>query len=583
MMSSTLRQKLSSFSFLNMTQFLGALNDNIYKLLIAYFLIGLEGKENSASILAIVGAVFVIPFLLFSAPSGILADRYSKSTIIFATKIMELVTMSLGLLGFLFHLEIGSYIILFLMAAQSAIFSPSKYGIIPEIVPNERVSQANGLLNFFTYFAIILGTFLASFVIDVTHRNFVIASMLCIVIALIGLGTSYFIEYTPPSGSEKKVSPSFISDIYQTLKRVWFEAPAAYILMTCIFSSAYFLFVGSYIQLSIIPYAMQILGLSDVQGGYLFLITALGIGSGSYLAGKISGKGVELGLIPIAAIGMALCFYLLDGFSFSLPLVCCLVLFMGICGGLFLVPLDTYIQVNSPSVLRGQVIGATNFLSFLFVLFSSLALMLFTDVLGLQIDQSYLVVGSIAALYALFLIYLFFDFMTRFLGMILCRLHFKLEIEGTPSEEPAIYITPYTAWNDTLLLLGSQRRRVRFFISEDAYSRLQGFYKIFRTIHVPVFAPLENNRACLLHIRKSLKKGFSICLFSTPDKMEELIERMKHSEFFHEMLEDGPYHFIPLHIEKGEKVVSSSFLKKVQKKIHCPAKITFGSNALPGY
>ena len=115
-------ERVSSFTYLNLTQFLGALNDNIYKLLIVYFLIGREGIENSGTILSVTGAVFVIPFLLFSAMSGKLADRYSKSTIIILTKILEVVTMGLGLLGFLFESKVGSYVILFLMATQSAIF-----------------------------------------------------------------------------------------------------------------------------------------------------------------------------------------------------------------------------------------------------------------------------------------------------------------------------------------------------------------------------------------------------------------------------------------------------------------------------
>jgi len=94
--------------------------------------------------------------------------------------------------------------------------------------------------------------------------------MVCVIFSLVGLWTSYYIEYTPPSGSEKKVSPSVVADIYKTLKRVWYEAPAAYIMMAAIFSSGYFLFVGAYLQLSLIPYAIQTLGLSDVQGDTSF-------------------------------------------------------------------------------------------------------------------------------------------------------------------------------------------------------------------------------------------------------------------------------------------------------------------------
>lgn len=207
--------------------------------------------------------------------------------------------------------------------------------------------------------------------------------------------------------------------------------------------------------------------------------------------------------------------------------------------------------------------------------------MVLTDFFSLEIDETYFVVGSLALLYTAFLIYLFFDFMTRFLGMVLCKLHFKLETSGTIPETPAIYVAPHTAWNDTLLIQGSQRRRVKFFYEEDAHSMLKGFYKIFRVIEIPAVEPLENNRKCLLQIKKCLKKGFSICLFTDEMKMQELIEKIKHSEFFHEMLDDVKCPIIPLNIEKGERQISGTFFERIRKKIHCPAKLTFGKNALP--
>ena len=186
-MFSSFFNRFSSFTYLNVTQFLGALNDNIYKLLIVYFFIQLEGIEFSHQILATTGAIFVIPFLLFSAISGTLADRFSKRDIIVTTKILELVIMGLAVCAFAFQSKWGSYAILFMLATQSAIFGPSKYGIVPELVSSEKISKANGLMTSFTFLAIILGTFLASFLIQITDRNFIISSIFCTFIALVGL------------------------------------------------------------------------------------------------------------------------------------------------------------------------------------------------------------------------------------------------------------------------------------------------------------------------------------------------------------------------------------------------------------
>ena len=158
------RSDFRSFYFLNATQFLGALNDNVFKLLVIYLLIHVKGPAYANSILSIAGAVFVIPFLLFSSGAGVLADRISKRTIIVYTKVLELVIMLFGLVAVIFESELGAYTALFFMASQSALFGPSKYGIIPELVEPKMVSKANGTLTSLTYLAIILGTFAASFI-----------------------------------------------------------------------------------------------------------------------------------------------------------------------------------------------------------------------------------------------------------------------------------------------------------------------------------------------------------------------------------------------------------------------------------
>ena len=230
-------RKVSSFTYLNVTQFLGALNDNIYKLLIVYLFIEREGIENSQAILATTGAIFVLPFLLFSTYSGILADRFSKRNIIVWTKVIELMTLMAGVLAFIYESKIGSYFVLFMMAGQSALFGPSKYGIIPELVSSEKISRANGLMTSFTFLAIILGTFLPSFILDITGHNFLVGALLCVAIGVVGLATSFCIEYTPPSGSSKRFDIFFISEIYGAIQ-VAKQHPS---LLMAVLGSSFFL------------------------------------------------------------------------------------------------------------------------------------------------------------------------------------------------------------------------------------------------------------------------------------------------------------------------------------------------------
>lgn len=389
-----------SLKFLNIAQFLGALNDNIYKLTLIFFLIALEGPKNANYILSAAGAIFVIPFLLFSSLAGILADRYSKNRLIIFIKTSEIVIILLGVVSFALRLKWGSYCILFLLSTHSAMFGPSKYGIIPELVPKHHVPKANGLITSFTYLAIILGTFLASFLTEMTKKNFVLVGSFCFIFAAVGFLASFGIRYTPPKGSPKKIKLFFLREILRTL----IECSKKKHLLIVIISSAYFLFVGAFIQLNIIPYALEPLGLSEIYGGYLFLAIALGIALGAYFAGKVSKTQIELGLSCIACFFIAILFILLSVLDGQLYLVIFSLFALGFLGGNFTVPLDSFIQIFSPEDSRGHVIAAANFLSFLGVLLASFAIYFLNQALGLTAAKSFAVIGILTLIFSIFLI-----------------------------------------------------------------------------------------------------------------------------------------------------------------------------------
>lgn len=568
-------RRFSSFTYLNVTQFLGALNDNIYKMMIVFFLIQIQGIDASHQILAVTGAIFVIPFLLFSAMSGVMADRFSKRDIIVMTKILELVIMGSAVVAFAFESIWGSYVILFLLATQSALFGPSKYGIVPELVASEKISGANGMMTSFTFFAIILGTFLASFLTEITGRNFIVSSLFCTLIALIGLVASFFIQPTPPAGSHKKFKIFFLGEIYHSLR----IASKHISLLPAVLGAAFFLFVGAFTQLNVIPFAVESLHLTDTEGGYLFFLTALGIGLGALTAGKISGRIVELGLVPIGALGITICFFLLNAFPNNLWGVIPLVTLLGFSGGLYEIPLDSYIQVTSPKISRGQIVAATNFLSFCGVLCASALIYLNFALFGLKAHQGFAIMGVLSLFITAFFAFQFFDYLTRFVASILSKLHFRVHFRGLENipDCPAIYVCGHTAWNDTLLLLGAQRRRMRFFIEkEQQHSRwMKRLYRFLRVVFIPAIEPLEENEKCLDAIQKTLKKGISVCLFVDNMDLFQEIERLQQSARFREIVEKADYPVIPVRIVKCIKQPCFYFLGSLVQKIHVPASIAF--------
>ncbi|MEM8628889.1 MAG: MFS transporter [Chlamydiota bacterium] len=380
-----------SFHLLNATQFLGALNDNIFKLLIIYFLIHLKGPENTNTVISLAGSLFVIPFLLFSSAAGILADKVSKRRVIISTKIVEIVVMALGSFAMYCQSEFFCYTLLFLMGAQSTAFGPSKYSIIPEIVAPENLSKANGSITALTYIAMILGSVVSSLLMQATGDNFLLISFVCCAIAVLGTVTSFGIETTNRQTSNRKASPFFLVDIYKALSL----SSKRSFLLPAILGSSFFLFIGGFVHLNVIPFAMESLQLSAVAGGYLFAATAIGIAIGARLAGKLSQERVELGLSCLAGFCIVLLFFLLTIFSQSLIAVVCLLTLLGIFGGLFVIPLESFIQASSPEKRRGQIIAANNFLSFGCVFLASSSIYLFNQRWGFSASGSFVLMGCL--------------------------------------------------------------------------------------------------------------------------------------------------------------------------------------------
>ncbi len=511
--------KLTSFTYLNIVQFLGGLNDNIFKLVIVYMLIDLKGTAASSTILAIAGAVFVLPFLLFSMPSGILADRHSKRNIIVFTKAMELVVMSFGLTMIYFRSTWGVYLALFFLAAQSAIFSPSKYGIIPELVHPRRLSRANGLLSLMTFLAIIFGTFLASFLIEIRHRNYVFAGSFCELIAVLGFFASLKIEPTQAKKSDSKIHLFFLYDVYKSL----LLARKKQALLTIIIGCAYFWYIGAYTQLNIIPYAIQSLGLSDLYGGYLFLCTAFGIGLGSILAGTLSGKSIELGLIIWGALGISTCFVFLGFFDVHIIPVIIFLVLMGLFGGLFIVPVDTFIQYVSPVHDRGRIIASSSFLSFTGILLASATLSLFSNKLNMTSAQGFKVMGLLSFLMTIVLACFIFERFLRlfltFFSRVLLHIHTSEKYEESERCH-SLFICSYPYWIKCLALMTTSPRMI-FLIAHPSkhkgfIKKMLGIAKIYFIEQDPDFNKIQNEW------QHALNRGRSICIFKKEINSQEI-------------------------------------------------------------
>ena len=227
-----------------------------------------------------------------------LADLFSKQRLIVLLKISEVFITLFGFFTFLWANITGCYVFLFLLSTHSSIFSPAKYSIVPELIPTNAIPRANGIISAFTYLAIILGTFLASFITQISEYNFILCALIPLIVAVIGFTASLKISVTQPlKRSDKIIFRSLLfSEIYKTLHMCWKKKK----LMSVMLLNSFFLFIGAFFQLNIIPFSIQSLHLNSIGGGYLFLVTALGIATGAFLAGRFLQHQIEIGLSYLA-------------------------------------------------------------------------------------------------------------------------------------------------------------------------------------------------------------------------------------------------------------------------------------------
>lgn len=535
-----------ALNFLNISQFLGVINDNVFKFLTVFLLIDIKGIEASSSILFWVGTVYVLPFLFFSSAAGVLADKFSKQKIIVALKAVEVVTTALAVVAFWVESPWACYSVLFLLSFHSAAFGPPKYSIIPEIVSSDKISKANGIITSFTYLGMIVGTFLASFVTQITSRNFTLAAGVCVLIAVFGFISSLFIPYTKPTRTTTRVKFFFLKEIYKTLY-FCYKTPH---LLLAVLSAAFFLYIGAFFQLNIIPFAIQALGLSEIGGGYLFLTVAIGIAIGAILVGKLSKDHVELGFSCIAGVCLFFLVFLLAILPKTVKLDVFLLILIGCCSGFFIVPFDAYIQKNSPDSQRGQVVAASNFMSFCGVLLAPFSIYVFSGTFMLTSSEGFFVVSLLVLIISLVILFSLSNVFLSFLGKNIFSLLYIPKLMHSPFENPSpsLLIIPHASITKACLL-AAYSEKLNFFVLRSSPKILDLFYKLFSCVEIIHLNKLKEPIAETLE--EKTKKGRFPCLFISNSLDLATLESL------------GSMHTLYVHMELSSK---NEFQRKYSRK-----------------
>jgi len=356
------RSGLAGFWALIATQFQGAFSDNALKWLVSFLVLDASVSKEHRDFLfvLVVPLVFAIPFLVFSIPGGYFADRFSKRAVTIWTKRLESLVMLVATYALWKNqLELAA-VALFFACTQGAVFGPSKYGLLPELLPTSKLSWGNGVMELWTLVAAISGTLAGGFLAHNYRGRQEWSGLLLVALSLVGLLTSHGISRLPAADPARRFVWNWPKELVDEIARMRKDA----VLWVAVIANTFFWFLGAILLLNIVLYATDILQVDEAHSSYLLAALSLGIGVGSFVAGYASGRKIEMGMILPGLTGIVLLTGGLSAPGLTYLSVMGLLGVLGICAGFFVVPVNALIQNRPRPEVKGRVIGAANLLSF---------------------------------------------------------------------------------------------------------------------------------------------------------------------------------------------------------------------------
>ena len=471
------------------TQFFGAANDNIFKVaftaLVTYQTALFEGVDAKTAAF-VISAIFILPFVLFSATSGQLSDKFDKSRVMRFVKSLEIAIMLLGGAGFLLHNVWLLYAGTFMMGVHSTLFGPVKYAYLPQQLIERELVGGNGMIEMGTFVAILIGTIVGGELADLGANGPVIVAAVCLGVAVVGRIVVSFVPAAPSEQPDLRINWNPFSETWRNLKL----AKQNRAVFLSLLGISWLWFFGATFLTSFFNFAKDVLGGDPQVVTLLLAIFSIGIGTGSLLCEKLSRGRVEIGLVPFGSIGMtvfavdlwfashalhpagvanaslvgATAFVTEAADRFAHWHVMLDLFLLALFGGLYSVPLYAMIQSRSAPSHRARIIAANNILNSLFMIVSSLmAIALFS--FGFTIPELFLVVGLLNAIVALYIYSLVPEFLMRFLAWILVSTFYRIRTSGVeriPAEGPALLVCNHVSFVDAVVIMGESPRPIRF-------------------------------------------------------------------------------------------------------------------------
>lgn len=514
------------------TQFFGALNDNVFKnaLIILIAFQGVQFIDTDTDLLInIAAALFILPFFLLSATAGQWIDKYEKSASIRTIKLIEIVIMLFAAFAFVQGYIFILIALLFLMGAQSTFFGPAKYSYIPQHLKTDELVEGNAWVQMGTFVAILMGTILGGVMIGMEQGRLYVAYAI-VLLAVAGYLASRFIPLTPSLNKDLKINWNIFSETYRNIKFLKSNRT----VFLSILGVSWFWFLGATYLVQLPNYTKTILGGNEQVVTLLLTLFTVGIGTGSLLCNWLSGKKIEIGLVPFGSIGLTvfgidlylsqpevlpaaalgLKDFLLNG---HVRLIADVVL-IGFFGGLYIVPLMALVQQRSEPEHMSRVIAGNNIINALLMVLSAVVAIV-TLSSGFSIAQLFLLVAIFNAIVAIYIYSLVPEFFMRFMVWLLIHSVYHVRAKGLdkiPEEGPAVLVCNHVSFVDALIIAGCIRRPVRFVMYYKVYNLpiLNFIFRTAKAISIAgKFEDKERLKKAFDDIDEALADGDLVCIF----------------------------------------------------------------------
>jgi 1-acyl-sn-glycerol-3-phosphate acyltransferase len=527
------------FSALFWTQFAGAFNDNLLKnalvILIAYRSLTVLGLAPG-TLVALSAGIFILPFFAFSATAGQLADRFPKYRLVRAVKIAEVGIMAIAAAGFRSEELWLLLAALFLMGVHSSVFGPVKYSILPELLTADELVGGNALVETGTFLAILLGTIGGGAAVAFGATGLTVLGVALLAVAVAGVVAAFLVPPAPASNPGLRIDAN---PVRPTLESYRLTRKTRSVFLS-VLGASWFWFFGSII-LSLLPtYCRDVLHAGENVVTLFLALFCVGIGVGSLLCERLSGRKVELGLVPLGSLGMTI--FAADLFLTGVPatstaaasgalldvrqflgswagvrIAADLALLALFCG-FYIVPLSTFIQERTEAAERSRIIAGQNILSAAFMVLASLVLAGLLAV-HLSVPRIFLVLTVLNAAVAVYIYKVIPEFTFRFMAWLVASVVYRMQVRGRehiPAEGPAVLVCNHVSFVDWLVIASASRRPVRFVM-------YHGFIKIpligwfFRDAKVIPIASAREDAATMRiafdRIAAELAAGELVCIF----------------------------------------------------------------------